>query len=197
MRETLAEHIYQHGYAVIDDFLDTTHYVQLQKTLKHKLSAGLFQPAKIGKQQQANRNQSIRTDEIIWLDPNSTETSIQTYLSAVSNIQLELNRSLFMGLMTFETHFAVYPPGSFYKKHVDQFIENNDRRISCVYYLNSHWESAYGGALSLYDKQDQLLASILPIGNRFVCFNSELPHEVCITQQFRYSITGWMKIRSN
>ena len=32
-----------------------------------------------------------------------------------------LNRDLFLGLEDFESHFAMYPPGAFYLKHVDRF----------------------------------------------------------------------------
>ena len=44
--------------------------------------------------------------------------------------------------------------------------------------------------------QDELIQDITPCGNRFICFKSELPHEVCLTLQTRYSIAGWMKTRS-
>ena len=53
-----------------------------------------------------------------------------------------------------------------------------------------------GGQLNLYNQQDELIRAVFPEGNRFICFNSELPHEVALTHQTRYSITGWMKTRT-
>jgi SM-20-related protein len=94
-------------------------------------------------------------------------------------------------------HFAVYAPGSFYKRHVDQFATTKTRKISCVYYLNEKWLEEYQGELTLYDKENNLLQNVLPIGNRLICFNSELPHEVNPTLQTRYSITTWMKTRND
>ncbi|MBI2785834.1 MAG: 2OG-Fe(II) oxygenase, partial [Legionella longbeachae] len=78
----------------------------------------------------------------------------------------------------------------------DQFASQKTRKISCVYYLNSNWQLEFGGELKIYDEEGQLLQNVLPIENRFICFSSELPHEVCLTHQPRYSITGWMKTRS-
>lgn len=107
-----------------------------------------------------------------------------------------LNHALYLSLHEFETHFAIYQPGSFYKKHVDQFQSTKNRKISCVYYLNEQWQPSFGGKLNLYSPQDELLSEVIPLGNRLICFNSELPHEVELTHCTRYSIAGWMKTRT-
>ena len=124
------------------------------------------------------------------------DNAVNTYLSEIKKLSETLNQSLFLGLVDYEAHFSIYQPNNFYKKHVDQFATTQDRRISCVYYLNDEWREAFGGELKLYNKTDQLLANIMPIGNRFVCFNSDIPHEVCTAHQTRYSIAAWLKIRS-
>ena len=157
---------------------------------------GLFKSAKIGLKVHAHNNDRIRTDEIYWLDNESDEPAINAYLKKTNSIINILNQSLFLGLFEFETHFAAYPTGAFYKKHVDQFATTKTRKISCVYYLNQDWRQEFGGELKLYNKEEQLIQSVIPQGNRFICFNSELPHEVCMTHQPRYSITGWMKTRT-
>lgn len=157
---------------------------------------GLFKNAKIGLKNHAELNANIRTDAILWLEEQSADPAIEAYLQATQNLAQALNQSLFLGLFTFETHFAVYEPGSYYKKHVDQFAATKDRKISCVYYLNNEWHDSFGGELILYNKEQQIINKVKPQGNRFVCFNSELPHEVCQTQERRYSITGWMKSRA-
>ena len=63
--------------------------------------------------------------------------------------------------------------------------------------FKQNWKVEYGGELKLYTTDGQLIENVLPLENRFICFNSELPHEVCVTHQPRYSITGWMKTRSH
>ena len=47
-----------------------------------------------------------------------------------------LNQSLFLGLNELEAHFAHYPAGSGYQRHLDSFQNSNLRRITIVVYLN-------------------------------------------------------------
>ena len=144
----------------------------------------------------SQQNNTIRTDKISWLDEQENNPAIQAFLTQIKQVANILNQSLFLGLNEFETHFAAYQPGTYYRKHIDQFATQKTRKISCVYYLNKDWLDAYGGELMLYSKNEELIQRVLPQENRFICFNSELPHEVCITYQPRYSITGWMKTRA-
>lgn len=194
--ELLTDDLCTKGYHIIDDFLPQSDYEALADKAIRLHEHGLYQQAKIGSQADAQQNKQIRTDNIYWIDDKSEEPCTQTYFNTVNGLAKHLNRSLFLSLSEFETHFATYPPGTFYRKHIDQFKTTNNRKISCVYYLNVHWNASLGGALRLYNPQDALIGETLPTGNRFICFNSELPHEVCLTHQTRYSITGWLKTRA-
>ena len=80
--------------------------------------------------------------------------------------------------------------------HYQNLCKNLDRRISCVYYLNHNWQPEHGGELILYHKDNQLHTTIQPYGNRLVCFNSDLPHEVSTSHRMRYSIAAWFKVRT-
>ncbi len=191
----LADNIYHHGFHIIDHFLGAEHYRALRETIQIKQSEGYFKPAKIGHNLAKNHHAAIRNDEIFWLDKQCKNDAINAYFSAIDSLREALNQSLFLGLIDYEAHFAVYQPNRFYKKHIDQFKTKKDRRISCVYYLNERWQPDFGGELRLYDKADQPLTKIMPEGNRFVCFNSDIPHEVCTAYRTRYSIAAWLKIR--
>lgn len=184
------------GYHIIDNFLEQAVYRQLQNIAVDLHRNGSLKNAKIGLQIQAQQNQSIRRDEIFWLDKAHDQEGVQLYLEKMHYFAQYLNQTLFLSLCEFETHFAVYQPGSYYKMHVDQFQRTKSRKISCVYYLNDSWQPAFGGILKLYDEQEELLEQVNPIGNRFICFKSQLPHEVCKTEQTRYSIAGWLKTRT-
>lgn len=190
---SLADAIYSRGFHVIDNFLDPSAFQGLRETAELMDSQGQFRQAKVGKQLEAALHSEIRNDKICWLDEDPANSALEHYFAKMHELARTLNQALFLGLKEFETHFAIYQPGSFYKKHVDQFQGTTNRRISCVYYLNASWREELGGQLRLYDCEDRLLDSILPQGNRLVCFSSELPHEVCTTREIRYSITGWMK----
>lgn len=191
----LTDEIYYQGFHIIDNFLSEADYKGLTNVLKTKYQAGYFKPAKIGHKSGKSSNSSIRNDEIYWLDKDEADTSILNYLHEMDRLCRLLNESLFLGLVNYEAHFAIYQPNNFYKKHIDQFATSNDRRISCVYYLNDQWQPSFGGELKLYNKSDELLVQVNPIGNRFICFNSDLPHEVCTAFQTRYSIAAWLKVR--
>ncbi|RUR18094.1 2OG-Fe(II) oxygenase [Legionella sp. km535] len=191
--EIISHNICTQGYHLIDQFIAPEHFRALILYCQNLHQQGEFRNARIGHKLQAHNNQAIRTDEICWLEEQTTEPSVQAYLKQTNELACLLNRTLFLGLAEFETHFAVYQPGTYYKKHVDQFATQKTRKISCVYYLNEHWQEDFGGELILYSKEDQFLQKIMPRGNRFICFNSELPHEVCLTHRTRYSLTGWMK----
>ena len=180
-------------FAILDELLPANDYKALLNLAQEWDEAGKFRTAMVGKSTQATRIEEIRRDKICWLDEDNKNPAISTYYRAINALIKTLNRSYFLGLTDFEMHFAIYQPGDFYRKHIDQFKNTSNRRISCVYYLNTHWEAADAGELQLYDQQNHPVATIAPLGNRLVCFHSDLPHEVYPTQQTRYSLTGWLK----
>ncbi len=191
----IADHLHQYGHYVLDNFLSEEHYQQIRVTIQALQAERCFKPAKIGNQFNKKLNTQIRNDQISWLEPTHENPGIMAYFSELKKISAILNESLFLGLVDYEAHFAVYQPNSFYKKHVDQFISTGERRISCVYYLNQDWLPEFGGELRLYDQHDLPQSTISPLGNRFVCFNSDIPHEVCTTYKTRFSIAAWLKVR--
>jgi SM-20-related protein len=106
-----------------------------------------------------------------------------------------LNRTCYLGLKDFEAHYAVYPPETFYKRHLDQFKYNDHRKITFITYLNENWKTTDGGEICLYlpGANGEETVKFLPEAGRFLLFRSDLlEHEVKITQRERYSITGWM-----
>lgn len=194
--QAMADSIYEQGFYLLDNFLDATHYHALRYQALELLKTNRLKPAKIGHQNSAVVHSDIRRDAIHWLDDKDDNKATQAWFSAIELIAKQLNQHLFIGINDFESHFACYEAGAFYKKHIDQFNQTQDRQMSCVYYLNEQWSKEFGGELILYDKNDKQLLSVLPIANRLICFRSDLPHEVTKTTQCRLSIAGWMKVRS-
>lgn len=193
--ELITQDICKQGYHIIDAFLAEPEHQALSNTIHTLYQQGQLNQARIGRASQTQQNNLIRNDAISWLEEGSPDPATQAYFKKTHELAYILNQSLYLGLSVFESHFAAYAPGSYYKKHIDQFASTQDRKISCVYYLNQHWEPQYGGELKLYNTHNELIYSLLPQGNRFICFNSELPHEVCLTHVPRFSIAGWMKTR--
>lgn len=193
----MIDNLCKQGFHIIDNFLDPKECNELRVIAQQMYQQGQYRSAKIGFNTKSQLNNAIRTDEIAWFGEDHPEPAIKAYLQTTHELMICFNRTLFLGLNEFETHFAAYQTGAFYKKHTDQFATNKSRKISCVYYLNEDWTAALGGELKLYAKDEQIMQSVLPIGNRFICFTSDLLHEVCVTNQTRFSIAGWMKTRKN
>lgn len=195
--ELFIDSLVDKGYAILDDFLEEPDYLALSAHVQLLVKQNEFKPAHIGQAQAMHRMPTIRADMISWLDHVAQIPAVDSYFSQMQQLKTLLNQTLFLGLADFETHFANYPPGAFYKKHIDQFTHNKDRRISCVYYLNENWQREEGGQLILYGPNNEQLSSILPSRNRLVCFRSDIPHEVCKTYRQRLSIAAWFKVRAS
>lgn len=163
----------------------------------HKLNEEDFHLAGIGRENQAQQNTAIRSDEIYWITDQSEVG--RGWLQWVGDMQAFLNRQLFLGLFSFESHFAHYGPGDFYRRHQDAFKGETNRILSLVVYLNADWSDEDGGQLVLYsDDNDTTGISVIPDLATVVLFLSEdFPHEVLPARRDRYSITGWFRVNSS
>jgi SM-20-related protein len=113
----------------------------------------------------------------------------------MESLRQALNRDLFLGLEDFESHFALYPPGAFYVRHLDRFRDNDRRTVSTVLYLNEGWLPQHGGQLRMYLK-DGVEHDVQPVGGSLVVFLSgDVPHEVLPASRERLSLTGWFRRR--
>ncbi len=161
-------------------------------------STGLpLTPAGVGRSNDFRVNQTIRGDFIHWLNTETPPAS--TYLLWMEELRLALNQRLFMGLFDYECHYAVYPAGTYYKKHLDAFRGQPSRKLSTILYLNRNWSSEDGGELVLYNEADTaMILKVAPEYGKLVLFLSEdFPHEVLPTNRMRQSIAGWFRINSS
>jgi SM-20-related protein len=179
------------GYAVIDHFLSEADVNAILNLDDFKNALLQFKKAGIGKSEERQINESIRGDFIQWIDPVKATPAIQAYLDKVRALISHVNQTLFLSLKDFEIHMTVYPIGSFYKRHLDQFKKDDHRRLSVICYLNKDWNEAQGGQLRIY--LNDKVKDILPTAGRLVCFRSDLlEHEVLPATRERLSLTGWL-----
>lgn len=148
--------------------------------------------AGIGGGQSLLHNAAIRNDRIYWMDRSHNDAHENEFLDRIDVFIQYLNRHCYTGIQTCEFHYALYEPGSFYKKHHDQFNDDNHRLFSLITYLNDQWEEGDGGELLVYQASAE--QRISPIMGKTVFFKSDqLAHEVLVTHKARLSITGWLK----
>ena len=192
--EKIADDLAEQSYAIVDDFLSSAEVNAILHTDEFKNSKLHFKKAGIGRQHEKQIIEEIRGDYIHWVDPNSAPESIKIYFEKLSELIQFLNRSLFLSLKDAEVHLTRYPVGTFYKKHLDQFQQDDHRKLSLICYLNPDWMETEGGQLRIHLKDGPM--DIFPNSGKLVCFRSELiEHEVLPATRERYSLTGWLRDR--
>ena len=190
--ETLIDGIFNHHYAICDHFISTEFAEALKNQLLTKFVANKFSPASVGQGAAQKQHLEIRSDSILWIENDSLDPLERKYLNFVGEFMQYMNRTCFTGLNHFELHYACYPEGSFYRKHVDSFANDKSRQYSLIVYLNPDWTASDGGQLKLY--LEGKTVEISPVSGRAVCFPSHLiPHEVANSNKKRLSLTGWLK----
>jgi SM-20-related protein len=157
------------------------------------LDDAAFAPAAVGRGSQRTHDADIRGDVIRWLDDAKAADS--SFLTMMEELRIGLNQQLFLGLLHYECHYAVYGVGAHYDRHWDTLSGQKNRLLSTVVYLHDEWAPADGGELLLYRANNQSpIATILPKPGLMVLFLSEeFPHEVLAAKKPRHSIAGWFR----
>jgi SM-20-related protein len=184
------------GVTVRDGFLTPALTRALIECAHVRRARGDFDAARIGSERSLQRRADIRGDSTCWIVPPLL-TPEQTSLEQLERLRLELNREALLGLFELELHYAWYPPGAAYARHVDQPQGRGQRQVSLVLYLNEGWSSAAGGELRLFDAAGGH-RDIEPVAGRLVCFLTPgREHQVLPTQCDRLSISGWFRTRES
>lgn len=189
--ENVVKNLGEKGFTYIDGFLDEKELLTIRAYILDLYQNQRMRSAAIGKDALEKIQKEVRNDLIKWIDFSTPGPVNDFFLPKLNRLIEILNSKCFLGIKDFETHFTCYPPGSFYKKHFDQFKGNNNRIVSFICYLNDLWLPEMGGQLRIH-KEDELI-DIDPVGGRLALFLSdEVEHEVLVTNKERLSITGWM-----
>lgn len=194
--EHIIEDLQVQQYSVVDGFFTQVEVKDLRHALLAKYAADRFKKSAIGNRTNEEIDKSIRGDFILWIDEARANTAEQLFFNKINALVAYLNKTCFLGILQKEFHYAVYPKGTFYKRHLDTFQNDDRRKLSIVCYLNeADWPSENGGELTLYAENGTL--DLLPLPGRMVIFESQvLEHEVkTIKASERLSITGWLKTR--
>jgi SM-20-related protein len=177
---------------IAPQFLTSALSKGLQQNIHQLQKDNLMSSASIGNAEVKDPKQKIRSDKIYWLDKKHNNTFENQFLQQVEDFIAYLNDTCYAGINAYEFHYAVYEEGTFYKRHKDQFKNNDNRKYSLITYLNDNWEIKDGGQLQVYD--NDVMQQIQPHAQTAVLFKSnETEHEVLLANQSRMSITGWLK----
>lgn len=195
LNEAQLDRFAQEELIIIDQFLPNNLAVQILQEAKYWQAEEAFKKAGIGHLEKLHIQENYRADKIKWINKEACLPATRQYMILLDELMQHLSREFFLSLKDFEAMYAIYPKGSFYKRHRDQFEQQAHRIVSLVLYLNEDWTVKDGGQLVIY-KGDQN-TTIAPIFNRLAIFKSELWHEVLPSQAERFSVTAWFKDQLN
>lgn len=190
--ERITQDLEARGYAYLPSVLPQPVTDSLLDYLA-RLEHDKFHDGAIGRGRAKIRNRFIRRDRIHWID--EANPAAKVWFNWTQQLQAYLNRRLFLGLFSFECHFAHYKVGDFYRRHLDAFKGKSNRVLSLVVYLNRGWEPDHGGELVIYSPNDgSELVKVTPGLATLVLFLSEdFEHEVLPTNRDRYTVAGWFR----
>lgn len=192
----IVDDLAERGWSLQPLFAPPSLTLELAAECRLRAAQGALAPASIGRGSAQAVREGIRGDRIEWLDEGQSP-ACDRYLGLLDELRLALNRGLYLGLEDYESHFALYPPGAFYQKHVDRFRDDDRRTVSAVLYLNQGWRPEQGGVLRLY-LADGTTRDVLPqAGSLLVFLSADLPHEVLPASRERLSLTGWFRRRGD
>ena len=198
IHQRIAEEIETQGWCLTQDYIDPEDICELyQQVEQHYLNQDMLQ-AGIGSNHKYQINQKIRSDYVMWVDPQTADGPLGRYFQRLARLKAYLNQTLILGLYDLECQMAIYPAGAHYAKHLDCFQGTSLRTLTCILYLNPGWSAVDGGQLRIYTQADAetQYIEILPLGGQLVTFLSErFIHEVLPTQRRRASISGWFRKR--
>lgn len=197
--EHIIDNILAQQYCIVEDFFTDEEVSLLRQSLIDKHEEDAFKKAAIGNRVNEIIVKSIRGDVILWIDEHKADEAEKLFFNKINNLVNYLNKTCFLGILHKEFHYALYPQGTYYKRHIDTFQNDDRRKLSIVCYLNEDgWLPENGGELVLYlnDNGEETEKVIYPFPGRVVIFESQIiEHEVRPVNKERMSITGWLKTR--
>lgn len=191
--ETLIETYLRDKVGISEHFLSDTLSADLKVNLMTLFAKNALLTAGTGNESTILKDTAIRSDKIYWLDKSHDNVHENAFFVLMDDFVRYLNETCYTGITGYEFHYALYEKGSFYKRHLDRFRNDDSRLFSMITYLNDDWKEGDGGELSIFHDDGQT-QNVSPTNGKSVFFKSdELEHEVLKTLVPRMSITGWLK----
>lgn len=192
----IVDDLAERGWSIQPLFTPERLTAELAAECRSRAARGALAPAGVGRGSALVVREAVRGDSIQWLEAGQSAVCDQ-YLALLDGLRQAINQGLYLGLEDYESHFALYPPGAFYQKHLDRFRDDDRRTVSAVLYLNEAWQDEQGGALRLYLNDGEVRDVPPQAGCLVVFLSADLPHEVLPATRERLSLTGWFRRRGD
>jgi SM-20-related protein len=198
--ETAVEQLGIVGYAICTELLPSELVVSLRAEQRRREDGGELAVAKVGRSGGGQTlGSNLRQAQSSWL--NGQSAAEQQFMGFAERLRVAINRHLMLGLFEFEAQFLHYPPGGFYRRHIDALHGERNRVVSLVAYLNEDWNSADGGALAVWAADGgagEPVVEVQPLAGTVVLMLSEqIPHEARVARRERRAIAGWYRVNAS
>ena len=186
------------GYCVCVDLLPPGLVAGLVAEQRRREDKGDLIGAGLGRGDTQSLGGLQRQVQSSWFDGQSDAEA--AFLAFADDLRLAINARLMLGLFEFEAQFLHYPPGGFYRRHVDAMQGARNRMVSLVAYLNEDWLPQDGGSLAIWAEGGlgSPVAEVVPRAGTVVLMLSEtIPHEARTAGRDRRAIAGWFSVNSS
>ena len=126
----IAERLQRTGHCICTDFISQQSLLETRADFDALQEAGEFYRAGIGHGVNKQVQDLVRGDEIHWLDRVGANSVQSALWEKLDSLKLALNKKLYLGLGVLDGHYATYPNGGFYGRHLDCFKDNSARVVS-------------------------------------------------------------------
>ncbi|MFW5910975.1 MAG: 2OG-Fe(II) oxygenase, partial [Thiohalospira sp.] len=133
--DAIAADLYEQGWSVHPGLAGQRLTRALAARARRWHAAGAFHRAGVGRGRGHAIRPDIRGDRVLWLDRVPDLPSVRLFQALLEDLRVAVNRRLFLGLEDYEGHFALYPPGSAYRRHYDRFADGGRRTLTAILYL--------------------------------------------------------------
>ncbi|MEO6868429.1 MAG: 2OG-Fe(II) oxygenase, partial [Ginsengibacter sp.] len=147
---TLIDSFINDKVGIAEHFLNESLACHLKENLTSLFAQNKMQHAGTGNNIIVDRNKLMRGDSIHWLDRAHKDVHENDFFDLMDRFIKYLNENCYTGITSYEFHYTLYAPGTFYKKHMDRFQNNDSRKFSMIMYLNTDWVAEDGGELCIH-----------------------------------------------
>jgi len=142
--DAIARELRSSGFVAVENSLSPELRARLSDACRES-AADSFLPAAVGRGKPRTHDAGVRGDVIKWLD--DAEVPDRSFLAVMEELRVGLNERLYLGLLDYECHYAIFGAGAHYDKHRDSLSGQKNRLLSTVVYLNDEWAPSDGGEL--------------------------------------------------
>ena len=127
--DTLIDSYIENKIGIADHFLSEALCLHLKENLNQLYAEKLLLAAGTGNNEKVAYDQQFRSDIIYWLDRKHDNLHENSFFMLMDDFIAYLNETCYTGITHYEFHYTLYNKGSFYKRHWDQFRNNDSRKI--------------------------------------------------------------------